>query len=87
MITPRETANTGPPAPKAVEIAAAIGTLATVATRKKSRTVRPLPDTALADQVNCCHGNHNSRKSRVTWPRPPRWVGIRRPTSWEKANT
>ena len=88
MITPRETAKTGPPGPNAVEIAAAIGTLATVATRKKTRTMRPLPETALADQVNCCHGNHNRRKRSVTCPTPSH-VGsaIRRPTSWEKANT
>ena len=88
MITPREMAKTGPPAPYTVEIDAAMGTLATVATRNSRRTVRPLPDTALADHVSCCHGNHRRKKTRVTRPTPPQLGStMSRPTSWEKANT
>ena len=60
---PSVTANTGPPAPSAVEVDAAIGTLVAVATRKINRTERLLPETAFADQVSSCHGSHSNANS------------------------
>ena len=55
-------ANSAPLWSNAVWTDAAIGTLAAVATRNSSRTVRELPGTAFADQVNCVHGSHSIRK-------------------------
>ena len=52
----------------AVVTDAAIGTLAAVATRNSSRTVRELPGTALADHANCDQGSHSSRKISVDLP-------------------
>ncbi len=70
MITPSVTANTSAPSPRAVEVAAAIGTDAAVAARKMSRTDRALPDTALAAQASCCHGSQSSPNSKATSPTP-----------------
>ena len=67
---PSVTANTGPPAPSAVEVDAAIGTLVAVATRKINRTERLLPETAFADQVSSCHGSHSNANSSATLPAP-----------------
>ena len=88
MITVRAIANTGPPPAKAVEVEAAIGILTTVAMRNRLRTGRPLPDTAFAAQVSCCHGSHSSVNSNAALPAPAQ-VGswMRSATSWEKANT
>ena len=69
-MTARHTANTGPPSSNAVDTEAAMGTLVTVPTRNSRRTVRPLPDTTLADHVNCDHGNHISQNSSATRPAP-----------------
>jgi hypothetical protein len=81
-------ANTGPPPVRAVETEAAMGTLATVATRNRVRTTRPLPLTALADQVNCVQRIQSRRKTRPAWTRPA-GVGswTRTPTIWLKAKT
>ena len=82
------TANTIPPSSSAVVTAAAAGTTAIVATSMIRRTARPLPDTALADQVNCVHGSHSSKNSSAASPMPLQsGSAIRRLTSWEKANT
>ena len=87
-MTARLIANTGPPDSNAVDTDAAIGTLVTVPTRKKRRTIRPFPDTAFAAQVNCDHGNHRRPNRSAASPTPSQsgwWT--RWPTSWEKAKT
>ncbi len=87
-MTPRQTANTGPPGPSAVDTDAAMGTLTAVASRNRSRARRPLPDTALADQVSCDHGTQSRPKRSPARPTPVQsgsWT--RCPTSWEKAKT
>ena len=65
-----------------------MGTLMAVPTRNSRRTVRPLPDTALADHVNCDHGSHISQSTRAASPTPTQ-VGwwTRWPTSCENAST
>ena len=68
MMIDSATAKTTPPVVNAVETEAAIGTLTTVATRKISRTRRPFPDTAFADQVSCCQGSHSRANTRAALP-------------------
>ena len=69
-MTDSEMAKTGPPSSNAVDTDAAIGTLTAVPIRKTTRTCRLLPDTALADQVNCDQGNQSSQNTSATWPIP-----------------
>ena len=65
-ITASGTANRTPPPPlpNAVPTAAAIGTLAAVATRNRTRTERWLPGTAFADHVNCDHGKPQQQEQQ-----------------------
>ena len=87
-IAARGTAKSRPPPSSAVSIDAAIGTLAAVAARKSSRTERELPDTTLADHVNCDQGSHINRNSSVACPMPFHVASCRMSaTSCENANT
>ena len=65
-----DTAKTVPPWSSAVLTAAAIGTLIAVASRNRIRMGRPLPEMALADQVNWVHGSQSSPKTRACFPTP-----------------
>ena len=82
------TAKTAPPSSKAVVTAAAMGTLAAVASKKITRTRRLFPGTLFADQVNCDHGSHRRTNSSVALPAPVQFGSwMSRLTSWENANT